>query len=67
MAEQNLKTKDLVRLSGLSEGTIKRLRPLRVIPEINTKTLNALCNALKCGTNDLLPHTPDLPEQNQEI
>jgi len=66
MAQRRLKTKDLVAISGLSEGVIKKLRPRETIDQINIKTLNALCNALKCGTNDLMPHTPDAPEQDQE-
>lgn len=59
MAEQGLKNEDLAKLSGLSLGAIKSLRPKRTLKRVEVQTLNALCKALQCQTNDLLPYSND--------
>lgn len=40
----------------IPEGTIQNIRDGKMV---NLKTINTICNILKCQPNDILTHVPD--------
>ena len=56
MAEKGFSTYVLREKCGIDSKTIRRLRANE---NMETKTLNKLCNALKCSLEDIMEYIPD--------
>lgn len=55
MLDRNMKTGQLARKTGMATQTISRLKSYQVIPTmVSRKTLESLCDALKCEPGDLM-------------
>ena len=50
MIDKNLKKKDLIRMSGISNYTLNKLNAGR---SVTTDTLVKICAALHCGIDDI--------------
>jgi len=58
MGEKRIKLSELQKLTGLSINTIRRLY-YDTTNTISFNTVEKLCDALECTTQDLLEYTPD--------
>lgn len=58
MGEKRIKLSELQKLTGLSINTIRRLY-YDTTNTISFNTVEKLCNALECNTQDLLEYIPD--------
>ena len=58
MGEKRIRISEMQRLTGLSESTIRRVY-YNTTNTINYTTINKLCEALECNTQDLLEYIPD--------
>ena len=58
MAEQKMDCRDLVRITKLDNHTVRKLYK-GTTTRIEINTLNALCYALQCNTNDIFRYKPD--------
>ena len=58
MGEKRIKMSELQRLTGLSESTIRRVY-YDETKNISYITIDKLCKALDCNTQDLLEYIPD--------
>lgn len=56
--ERNLDKRDLVKIIGLDNHIVKKIFDGNVT-HIDFKTLNLLCYALECDTNDIFKYFPD--------
>lgn len=56
--ERNLDKRDLVKIIGLDNHIVKKIFDGNVT-RIDFKTLNLLCYALECDTNDIFKYFPD--------
>ena len=56
MKERGVTTYQLREKAGIDSKTIRRLRANE---NMETKTLNKLCNALQCDLRDIVEYTPD--------
>jgi len=58
MGEKRIKISELHKISGLSQSTIIRIYYDKT-KNISYETINKLCWALECNTQDLLEYLPD--------
>jgi len=58
LGEKRMRMTELCRLTGLSQNTVFRIYHDQ-IANISLDTVNKLCNALECNTQDLFEHIPD--------
>ncbi|OGH99891.1 MAG: Cro/Cl family transcriptional regulator [Candidatus Melainabacteria bacterium GWF2_37_15] len=58
MGERRISIAELQRLTGLGRTTLTRLYYNRT-GTISFNTIEKLCNALECNTQELLEHIPD--------
>jgi len=58
MGEKRIRISEMQRLTGLSESTIRRVY-YDTTKNISYETINKLCWALECNTQDLLEYIPD--------
>ncbi|MFA6989860.1 MAG: helix-turn-helix transcriptional regulator [Candidatus Gastranaerophilaceae bacterium] len=58
MGEKRIKMSELQRLAGLSESTIRRIY-YDTSNNISYTTIDKLCKALDCNTQELLEYIPD--------
>jgi putative transcriptional regulator len=58
MADRDMSAKRLAEVSGLSYGTIIKLRN-EVPSQVNMATLTALCSALNCTPDELMEFSDD--------
>jgi putative transcriptional regulator len=58
MGEKRIRISEMQRLTGLSESTIRRVY-FDTTGTISYKTINKLCYALECNTQELLEYIPD--------
>ena len=58
MGEKRIRISEIQRLTGLSESTIRRVY-YDTTKNISYETINKLCEALECNTQDLLEYIPD--------
>ena len=58
MGEKRIKIYELEKLSGVSRSTLTRLYYNRA-NAINFSTIENLCKALDCSTNEILEYIPD--------
>lgn len=56
MEERNISQYKLIKDYHISSGQLDRLRKNS---NINTFTINQLCNILQCDINDVIAYTPD--------
>jgi DNA-binding Xre family transcriptional regulator len=56
MAEKGFSTYKLRETCGIDSKTVRRLK---ANDNIETKTLNKLCEALDCGIEDIMEYIPD--------
>lgn len=55
---KNLDKRDIVKMTGLDNHTIDKLFKSKTI-QIKFSTLDKLCYALECNTNDIIKYIPD--------
>lgn len=51
LIDKNLKKKDLQKMAGISSSSIAKLGRNE---NVNTETINKICNALDCDTSDIM-------------
>lgn len=56
LASRDMKKKDLIRIAELSPCTMTSLKNGE---NLNTSSLNRICNALGCRIEDIMEHIPD--------
>ena len=56
MAKKGISTYKLREECGIDSKTVRRLRANE---NIETKTIDRLCKALKCGVSDIMEYTED--------
>lgn len=56
LIDKNLKKKDLIRMSGISNYTLNKLNSGK---SVTTDTLLKICIALKCGIEDIMDMVED--------
>lgn len=57
MAEKHLDCRDIVKMTGLDNHAVKKLYKAET-SRITFETLDKLCFALECDTNDILKYQP---------
>jgi len=58
LGERRLDRRDIVKITGLDSHTIKNIYEDK-ITRIELNTLEKLCYALECDTNDIFKYIPD--------
>jgi len=58
LAKKNMDKRDLVKITDLDNHTVNNLF-LGKTTKISFSTLDKLCYALECDTNDILKYVPD--------
>ncbi len=58
LGEKRLDRRDIVKITGLDNHTVLKLYKAETT-RIDFETLNKLCFALDCNTNDILKYIPD--------
>ncbi len=58
LAEKRLDRRDVVKMTGLDSHVVYRIYKGNC-SRINFETLNKLCYALECDTNDIFKYIPD--------
>lgn len=61
--ERKLKKKDLSELSGVSLGTLSKMRKCGIV---KTSVLEKICLALNCDVGDILEIVPDCDEKKEK-
>lgn len=59
LIDKNLKKKDLIRMSGISNYTLNKLNAGK---SVTTDTLLKICSALNCEIGDIMAIEYDTPE-----
>ncbi len=58
LAKKNLDKRDVVKMTGLDSHIVARVYK-NAYSRIDIETLNKLCYALECDTNDIFKYIPD--------
>lgn len=58
LGEKRLDRRDIVKITGLDNHTVKKIYDDK-ITRIELNTLEKLCYALECDTNDIFKYIPD--------
>lgn len=58
LGEKRLDRRDIVKMTGLDSHTVKKIYDDK-ISRIELNTLEKLCYALECDTNDIFKYIPD--------
>ncbi len=63
LIDKNLKKKDLIQMSGISNYTLNKLNAGK---SVTTDTLVKICKALDCQPGDLLKYVPDDEDKGED-